>query len=239
MQRPSGRSAEQLREISITRNYTCHAEGSVLVCFGGTRVICTASVEKGVPSFMRGEGRGWVTAEYGMLPRSTGTRMGREASRGKQGGRTLEIQRLIGRSLRAVLDLSRLGENTITVDCDVIQADGGTRTAAITGACVALVDAINYLQRKKLIMDDPLLQMVASVSVGMYQGIPVLDLDYSEDSTADTDMNVVMGESGGFIEVQGTAERTPFARAELNSMLDLAAQGIQQLIVQQKAALAT
>ncbi len=238
MQRPSGRSAEQLREISITRNYTCHAEGSVLVCFGDTRVICTASVEKGVPSFMRGEGRGWVTAEYGMLPRSTGTRMGREASRGKQGGRTLEIQRLIGRSLRAVLDLTRLGENTITVDCDVIQADGGTRTAAITGACVALVDAINYLQRKKLIMDDPLLQMVASVSVGIYHGIPVLDLDYSEDSAADTDMNVVMGESGGFIEVQGTAERTPFARAELNGMLDLAARGIEQLIMQQKAALA-
>jgi ribonuclease PH len=238
MQRPSGRSAEQLREISITRNYTCHAEGSVLVCFGNTRVICTASVEKGVPSFMRGEGRGWVTAEYGMLPRSTGTRMGREASRGKQGGRTLEIQRLIGRSLRAVLDLTRLGENTITVDCDVIQADGGTRTAAITGACVALVDAINYLQRKKLIMDDPLLQMVASVSVGIYNGTPVLDLDYSEDSAADTDMNVVMGESGGFIEVQGTAERTPFARAELNGMLDLAARGIEQLIMQQKAALA-
>jgi ribonuclease PH len=238
MQRPSGRAAEQLREISITRNYTCHAEGSVLVCFGDTRVICTASVEKGVPSFMRGDGRGWVTAEYGMLPRSTGTRMGREASRGKQGGRTLEIQRLIGRSLRAVLDLTRLGENTITVDCDVIQADGGTRTAAVTGACVALVDAINYLQRKKVIVDDPLLQMVASVSVGIYQGTAVLDLDYSEDSIADTDMNVVMGESGGFIEVQGTAERTPFARAELNGMLDLAAQGIEQLIIQQKAALA-
>lgn len=238
MQRPSGRAAEQLREINITRNYTRHAEGSVLVCFGDTRVICTASVEKGVPSFMRGEGRGWVTAEYGMLPRSTGTRMGREASRGKQGGRTLEIQRLIGRSLRAVLDLTRLGENTITVDCDVIQADGGTRTAAITGACVALVDAINYLQRKKLIVDDPLLQMVASVSVGIYQGTAVLDLDYSEDSMADTDMNVVMGESGSFIEVQGTAERTPFARAELNGMLDLAAQGVQQLIAQQKMALA-
>jgi ribonuclease PH len=238
MLRPSGRAAEQLRDISITRNYTRHAEGSVLVCFGDTRVICTASVEKGVPSFMRGEGRGWVTAEYGMLPRSTGTRMGREASRGKQGGRTLEIQRLIGRSLRAAVDLARLGENTITVDCDVIQADGGTRTAAITGACVALVDAIHYLQREKLIKDDPLLQMVASVSVGIYQGIPVLDLDYSEDSTADTDMNVIMGEAGGFIEVQGTAERTPFARAELNDMLDLAAKGIQQLIAQQKTALA-
>ncbi len=239
MQRPSGRSAEQLRAISITRNYTRHAEGSVLVCFGDTKVICTASVEKGVPHFMRGEGRGWVTAEYGMLPRSTGSRMGREASRGKQGGRTLEIQRLIGRSLRAAVDLARLGEYTITVDCDVIQADGGTRTAAITGACVALVDAINYLQREKLLKYDPLLQMVASVSVGIYQGLPVLDLDYSEDSTADTDMNVVMGESGGFIEVQGTAERAPFSRAELNGMLDMAEQGIQQLIAQQKVALAT
>jgi len=239
MQRPSGRSAEQLRDITITRNYTRHAEGSVLVCFGDTKVICTASVEKGVPAFMRGEGRGWVTAEYGMLPRSTGTRMGREASRGKQGGRTLEIQRLIGRSLRAALDLSRLGENTITVDCDVIQADGGTRTAAITGACVAVIDAINYLQRGKLLQEDPLVQMVASVSVGIYSGMPVLDLDYAEDFAADTDMNVVMGESGGFIEVQGTAERTPFARAELDGMLDLAAQGIEQLIARQKAALAT
>ncbi len=238
MQRPSGRSAAQLREINITRNYTRHAEGSVLVCFGDTQVICTASVEKGVPRFMRGQGRGWVTAEYGMLPRSTGSRMGREASRGKQGGRTLEIQRLIGRSLRAAIDFSKLGENTITVDCDVIQADGGTRTAAITGACVAVVDAINYLQREKLIKDDPLLQMVASVSVGIYQGVPVLDLDYPEDSSADTDMNVVMGESGGFIEVQGTAEQAPFAREELNSMLDLASAGIQQLIALQKAALA-
>jgi ribonuclease PH len=239
MQRPSGRSAAQLREINITRNYTRHAEGSVLVCFGDTQVICTASVEKGVPRFMRGQGRGWVTAEYGMLPRSTGSRMGREASRGKQGGRTLEIQRLIGRSLRAAIDFSKLGENTITVDCDVIQADGGTRTAAITGACVAVVDAINYLQREKLIKDDPLLQMVASVSVGIYQGVPVLDLDYPEDSSADTDMNVVMGESGGFIEVQGTAEQAPFAREELNGMLDLASDGIQQLIALQKAALAS
>jgi ribonuclease PH len=239
MQRPSGRSAAQLREINITRNYTRHAEGSVLVCFGDTQVICTASVEKGVPRFMRGQGRGWVTAEYGMLPRSTGSRMGREASRGKQGGRTLEIQRLIGRSLRAAIDFSKLGENTITVDCDVIQADGGTRTAAITGACVAVVDAINYLQREKLIKDDPLLQMVASVSVGIYQGVPVLDLDYPEDSSADTDMNVVMGESGGFIEVQGTAEQAPFAREELNDMLDLASDGIQQLIALQKAALAS
>jgi ribonuclease PH len=239
MQRPSGRSAAQLREINITRNYTRHAEGSVLVCFGDTQVICTASVEKGVPRFMRGQGRGWVTAEYGMLPRSTGSRMGREASRGKQGGRTLEIQRLIGRSLRAAIDFSKLGENTITVDCDVIQADGGTRTAAITGACVAVVDAINYLQREKLIKDDPLLQMVASVSVGIYQGVPVLDLDYPEDSSADTDMNVVMGEAGGFIEVQGTAEQAPFAREELNDMLDLASDGIQQLIALQKAALAS
>jgi ribonuclease PH len=239
MQRPSGRAAEQLRDISITRNYTRHAEGSVLVCFGDTKVICTASAEKGVPSFMRGEGRGWVTAEYGMLPRSTGSRMGREASRGKQGGRTVEIQRLIGRSLRAALDLSRLGENTITIDCDVIQADGGTRTAAITGACVALVDAINYLQREKLLKDDPLREMIAAVSVGVYQGVPVLDLDYPEDSSADTDLNVIMGASGGFIEVQGTAEQAPFARGELDSMLDLASEGIQQLITIQKAALAS
>ena len=239
MQRPSGRTPSQLRDISITRNFTCHAEGSVLVCFGDTRVICTASVEKGVPRFMRGEGRGWVTAEYGMLPRSTGSRMGREASRGKQGGRTVEIQRLIGRSLRAALDLSQLGENTITIDCDVIQADGGTRTASITGACVALVDAISYLQREKLITGDPLLQMIGSVSVGIYQGVPVLDLDYPEDSAADTDMNVIMGESGGFIEVQGTAEGATFARDELNGMLDLAAAGIKELISKQKEALAS
>jgi ribonuclease PH len=239
MQRPSGRLPTQLREISITRNFTRHAEGSVLVCFGDTQVICTASVEKGVPKFMRGKGRGWVTAEYGMLPRSTNTRMGREASRGKQGGRTVEIQRLIGRSLRAALDMSKLGENTITIDCDVIQADGGTRTASITGACVALVDAINSLQREKVIQEDPLLHMIASVSVGMYQGVPVLDLDYPEDSAADTDMNVIMGESGGFIEVQGTAEGASFSRSELDAMLDLAAQGISELIVKQKAALAS
>jgi ribonuclease PH len=238
MERPSGRAPDQLREISFTRHFTRHAEGSVLVCFGDTRVVCTASVETGVPRFLRGEGRGWVTAEYGMLPRSTGSRMGREASRGKQGGRTVEIQRLIGRSLRAAVDLSKLGEHTITIDCDVIQADGGTRTASITGACVALVDAINHLQRKKLIQTDPLLQMVASVSVGVYQGVPVLDLDYPEDSAADTDMNVIMGESGGFIEVQGTAEGAPFAREELDNMLDLAGQGIGQLVDLQKAALA-
>ena len=193
MQRPSGRAPAQLRDITIDRHFTRHAEGSVLVSFGHTRVICTASVEQGVPRFMRGQGRGWVTAEYGMLPRSTGSRMAREAARGKQGGRTVEIQRLIGRSLRAAVDLEKLGENTITIDCDVIQADGGTRTAAITGACVALVDALNFLQRKKLLTGDPLLQMVASVSVGIYQGVPVLDLDYPEDSGADTDMNVIMG----------------------------------------------
>ena len=239
MQRPSGRAPAQLRDINIDRHFTRHAEGSVLVSFGHTRVICTASVEQGVPRFMRGQGRGWVTAEYGMLPRSTGSRMAREAARGKQGGRTVEIQRLIGRSLRAAVDLGKLGENTITVDCDVIQADGGTRTAAITGACVALVDAINFLQRKKLITGDPLLQMVASVSVGIYQGVPVLDLDYPEDSGADTDMNVIMGESGGFIEVQGTAEGAPFVRQELDAMLDLAAEGIDQLIARQKAALAS
>ena len=238
MQRPSGRAPDQLRDIDITRNFTCHAEGSVLVSFGATRVICTASVEPGVPRFLRGDGRCWVTAEYGMLPRSTGTRMGREASRGKQGGRTVEIQRLIGRSLRAAVDLEKLGENTITIDCDVIQADGGTRTASITGACVALVDALNYLQREKLINTDPLLQMIASVSVGVYQGVPVLDLDYPEDASADTDMNVIMGESGGFIEVQGTAEGLPFTRDELNAMLDLASTGISELIGKQRAALA-
>jgi ribonuclease PH len=238
MQRPSGRAPDQLRDITITRNFTCHAEGSVLVSFGRTRVICTASVERGVPRFMRGEGRGWITAEYGMLPRSTDSRMGREASRGKQGGRTVEIQRLIGRSLRAAVDLGKLGENTITIDCDVIQADGGTRTASITGALVALVDALNYLQREKLITEDPLLEMIASVSVGIYQGVPVLDLDYPEDFAADTDMNVIMGESGGFIEVQGTAEGATFAREELNSMLDLASAGILELIDKQKEALA-
>ena len=238
MQRPSGREPDQLRQISFARHYTRHAEGSVLVSFGDTRVICTASVDKGVPRFMRGEGRGWVTAEYGMLPRSTGTRMGREASRGKQGGRTVEIQRLIGRSLRAAVDLNKLGENTITIDCDVIQADGGTRTASITGACVALADALDYMRREQIIDDNTLLQMVASVSVGIYQGVPVLDLDYPEDSAADTDMNVIMGESGGFIEVQGTAEGAPFLRSELDGMLDLAAQGIGDLIRQQKQALA-
>ncbi|MFV0478217.1 MAG: ribonuclease PH [Parahaliea sp.] len=239
MQRPSGRRPDQLREISINRHFTCHAEGSVLVSFGNTRVICTASVEEGVPRFLRGEGSGWITAEYGMLPRSTGTRMGREAARGKQGGRTVEIQRLIGRSLRAAVDLKQLGEHTIMIDCDVIQADGGTRTASITGACVALVDAINHLQRTKRISSDPLRHLIASVSVGVYQGLPVLDLDYPEDSAADTDMNVVMAEGDHFIEVQGTAEGAVFGREALNNMLDLAADGVRELIELQKAALAS
>ncbi len=238
MQRPSGRQPHELREITISRNYTCHAEGSVLVEFGRTKVLCNASVSEGVPRFLRGSGQGWITAEYGMLPRSTGSRMDREAARGKQGGRTLEIQRLIGRSLRAVVDLKRLGEYTITVDCDVIQADGGTRTASITGACVALVDALNGLQRDKSLKTDPLNQLVASVSVGVYQGVPVLDLDYPEDSSADTDMNVVMGEDGGLIEVQGTAEGATFDRATLNQMLDLAEAGIRDLFEAQRQALA-
>jgi ribonuclease PH len=237
MSRPSGRAANQLREVSIQRGFTRHAEGSVLVAFGDTRVICTASVEQSVPRFLRGKGQGWITAEYGMLPRSTDSRMGREAARGKQGGRTVEIQRLIGRSLRAAVDLKLLGENSITIDCDVIQADGGTRTAAITGACVALVDALRYLQREGQIETDPLRHMVASVSVGVVDGIPVLDLDYPEDSTADTDMNVIMAEGGRFIEVQGTAEGDTFSRVELNDMLDLAGQGISELIEIQKAAL--
>jgi ribonuclease PH len=237
MSRASGRQPEQLRDVSITRNFTRHAEGSVLVAFGDTRVICTASVETSVPRFLRGKGQGWVTAEYGMLPRSTGSRMGREAARGKQGGRTVEIQRLIGRSLRAAVDLKQLGEHSITIDCDVIQADGGTRTASITGACVAMVDALRYLQRKGLIATDPLRRMVASVSVGMVNGMPVVDLDYPEDSSADTDMNVIMAEDGKFIEVQGTAEGETFSRDELNAMLDLAAGGIRQLIDAQKQVL--
>ena len=238
MTRPSGRAPQQLREISFTRAFTRHAEGSVLVSFGDTRVICTASAEAGVPRFMRGQGRGWVTAEYGMLPRSTDSRMAREAARGKQGGRTVEIQRLIGRSLRAALDLEKLGENTITLDCDVIQADGGTRTASITGACVALVDAIRSLQAKGLVKQDPLRAMVASVSVGIVDGQPVLDLDYPEDSKADTDMNVIMADGGEFIEIQGTAEGATFSRTELDSMLALAENGIEELIALQKAVLA-
>jgi ribonuclease PH len=237
MIRPSKRANDQLRDITITRHFTNQAEGSVLVAFGNTKVICTASVEKGVPRFLRGQGQGWITAEYGMLPRSTGSRMGREAARGKQGGRTVEIQRLIGRSLRAAVDLGALGENSITIDCDVIQADGGTRTASITGACVALVDAFAYMQKEGLIERSPLKQMLAAVSVGVYEGEPVLDLDYPEDSNAETDMNVIMTEQGGFIEVQGTAEGEPYSRKELDGMLALAEHGIQQLIEMQKKAL--
>lgn len=238
MNRPSGRMANQLRQVKITRRYTRHAEGSVLVEFGDTKVLCTASVTPGVPRFMKGEGRGWVTAEYGMLPRSTGTRMDREAARGKQGGRTVEIQRLIGRSLRAAVDLKKMGENTINIDCDVIQADGGTRTASITGACVALADAFNYMVEKRMCKENPLARLVASVSVGIYEGEAVLDLDYPEDSNAETDMNVVMGEDGGFIEIQGTAEGNPFSEDEFNAMLALAKQGIANLVNVQKMALA-
>lgn len=238
MSRPSGRRPEQLRNVKITRNYTKHAEGSVLVEFGDTKVICTASVDNSVPRFLRGKGQGWVTAEYGMLPRSTGSRMGREAARGKQGGRTQEIQRLIGRSLRAAVDLKALGENTITIDCDVIQADGGTRTASITGACVALTDAISSLQKSDKINSNPLNNMIASVSVGIYNGTPVLDLDYAEDSNAETDMNVVMNSHGGFIEVQGTAEAAPFSEEEFQQMMALAKRGIADLIKVQQVALA-
>lgn len=237
MNRPSGRQLDQLRDVAITRHFTRHAEGSVLICFGDTKVICTASVEKSVPSFLRGKGQGWITAEYGMLPRSTGGRMGREAARGKQGGRTVEIQRLIGRSLRAAVDLEVMGEHSITIDCDVIQADGGTRTAAITGACVALVDAFNYMQAEGLIEKSPLKHMIAAISVGIYEGEPVLDLDYPEDSGAETDMNVIMNENGGFVEVQGTAEGQCFSRVELDKLLALAEGGINSLIDFQKVAL--
>ncbi|WP_106476850.1 ribonuclease PH [Phytohalomonas tamaricis] len=235
--RPSGRQPDVSREIRLTREYTRHAEGSVLVEFGDTKVLCNASVEAGVPRWLRGKNQGWITAEYGMLPRATHTRGGREAARGKQGGRTLEIQRLIGRSLRAAVDLNKLGEFTITVDCDVIQADGGTRTASITGGCVALIDAIHYLQRKKMIKTDPFQQLVSSVSVGVYKGTPVVDLDYLEDSSADTDLNVVMAESGGLIEVQGTAEKAAFSRDELNAMIDLAEKAGAELFAHQRAAL--
>lgn len=238
MQRPSGRNPNQLRDIRITRRYTKHAEGSVLVEFGDTKVICTASVVNNVPSFLRGQGQGWLTAEYGMLPRSTGTRMDREAARGKQQGRTIEIQRLIGRSLRAAVDLSLLGENTINIDCDVIQADGGTRTASITGAWVALADAIAHLKATGKVTGEPLKRAIASVSVGIYQGVPVLDLDYPEDSAADTDMNVVMGDDGGIIEIQGTAEAEPFTEEEFAAMLKLAKQGIADLHHLQQEALA-
>jgi ribonuclease PH len=236
--RPSGRQAEELRRIQITRQYSKHAEGSVLIGFGDTQVICTASVEENIPRWLKGQGQGWVTAEYGMLPRSTGERMPREASRGRQGGRTLEIQRLIGRSLRAAIDLKALGERTITLDCDVIQADGGTRTASITGACVALYDAVDHTRKLGLIEGDPMRGMIASVSVGIYQGTAVLDLDYAEDANAETDMNVVMNAAGRFIEVQGTAEGEAYDRQQLNTMLDLADQGIRRLIQLQRDSLA-
>lgn len=238
LSRPSGRAAGQMREVRIERGYTRHAEGSVLVAFGETRVLCTASVENRVPPFLRGKGEGWVTAEYGMLPRATHTRGDREAARGKQGGRTLEIQRLIGRALRACVDRGALGERTITLDCDVLQADGGTRTAAITGAYVALADALRWLLDRREISRDPIFGAVAAVSVGVYRGMPVLDLDYAEDSDCDTDMNVVMNDGGGFIELQGTAEGHAFRREELDALLALAEQGIGELFAAQREALA-
>ena len=237
--RPSGRAPDELRAISFSRSFTRHAEGSVLVSFGDTRVLCTASIEGGVPGFLRGSGQGWVTAEYGMLPRATHTRSAREAARGKQTGRTQEIQRLIGRALRAVVDLKALGERTITLDCDVLQADGGTRTAAITGSFVALADAVDVLLKRRDISQNPLHGQVAAVSVGIFNGTPVLDLDYAEDANAETDMNVVMNSGGGFIEVQGTAEGHAFRRHELDQLLDLAAQGIAKLHAAQNLARGT
>ena len=238
MNRPSQRQARDLRPITITRSFTKHAEGSVLIEFGDTKVLCTASVLEKVPPHQKGSGEGWVTAEYGMLPRSTHTRSDREAARGKQSGRTQEIQRLIGRAIRSVFDLKRLGERTIHLDCDVLQADGGTRTAAITGAYVAARDAVNRLLHQKLITSDPIMDSVAAISVGIYQGVPVLDLDYAEDSDCDTDMNVVMTGRGGMIEVQGTAEGAPFSRTELEALLNLAQAGIEELTRIQKNALA-
>ncbi|MBD8525008.1 ribonuclease PH [Pseudomarimonas arenosa] len=237
IQRPSGRAADQLRPLTLQRGYTKHAEGSVLIAIGDTRVLCTASVEERVPGFLRGKGEGWITAEYGMLPRATHTRGGREAAQGKQGGRTLEIQRLIGRALRACVDRRALGERTITLDCDVLQADGGTRCAAITGAYVALVDAIRNLQQAGALKQSPVHGQIAAVSVGVYNGVPVLDLDYVEDSSCDTDMNVVMNDGGGFIELQGTAEGHAFRRDDLNSLLDLAQIGASALFQAQLAAL--
>lgn len=234
--RPSGRQVNQLRDVRITRNFTKHAEGSVLVEFGDTKVICTASVDNGVPRFMRGEGRGWVTAEYGMLPRSTGSRMMREAAKGKQSGRTVEISRLIGRCLRAAVDMEKLGEFTIQIDCDVIQADGGTRTASITGACVALADAINLMIADGRLKESPIKSMIGAVSVGIYEGTAVLDLDYAEDSVAETDLNVIMTAAGGYVEIQGTAEQEAFSPEELTSMLALAKDGITELCeIQQQA----
>ena len=236
--RPSGRSSAQIRPVTFTRRYTCHAEGSVLVEFGNTKVLCTASVVDGVPRFLKGQGQGWITAEYGMLPRATHTRNDREASKGKQGGRTLEIQRLIARALRSAVDLKALGEVTITIDCDVIQADGGTRTAAISGGCVALFDAISWLRKQNKITTNPMKGLVAAVSVGVVKGEVVCDLEYSEDSAAETDMNVVMTETGHLIEVQGTAEGEPFSVDQLNEMVTLARHGIREIIDAQKAALA-
>ena len=236
--RTGARAADALRPVTLQRGYTRHAEGSVLVSFGDTRVLCTASIEEGVPGFLRGKGQGWVTAEYGMLPRATHTRGDREAARGKQSGRTQEIQRLIGRSLRSVFDLKALGERSIHLDCDVLQADGGTRTAAITGAWVAAHDAVNWLLAQGRIAASPIRDAVAAVSVGIVQGVPLLDLEYTEDSACDTDMNVVMTGRGGFVEVQGTAEGTPFSRAEMDALLALAAKGIGELVAVQKAALA-
>ena len=235
--RPSSRAFNALREVTITRHYTRHAEGSVLVAFGDTRVLCTASIDEKVPPFLRGQGKGWLTAEYGMLPRSTHTRMDREAAKGKQSGRTQEIQRLIGRSLRAAFDLEAFGERTLQLDCDVIQADGGTRTAAITGAMVAAYDAFSTLLQRGAISAIPLKHFVAAISVGVYQGSPVLDLDYVEDSGCDTDMNVVMNDAGHYIELQGTAEGDAFDRATMNALLDLAESGIRTLITQQKSVL--
>ena len=236
--RPGGRRPDELRPVRLQRHYTKHAEGSVLVQFGDTHVLCTASVEERVPPFLRDTGRGWVTAEYGMLPRATNTRTDREAARGKQSGRTQEIQRLIGRSLRAVVDLAALGPRSIQVDCDVLQADGGTRTASITGAFVALHDALSLLKERKLLEKLPIKDFVAAVSVGVYKGVPVLDLDYAEDSACDTDMNIVMTGAGGFIEMQGTAEGAPFSRAEADALLGLAERGIRELVARQKEALA-
>jgi ribonuclease PH len=235
--RPSERTNAQVRPVTFTRNFTEHAEGSVLVEFGGTKVLCNATVDTGVPRFLKGKGQGWITAEYGMLPRSTHSRMRREANAGKQGGRTLEIQRLIARSLRAAVDLEALGEFTITIDCDVIQADGGTRTASITGACVALVDALNHMIEKKMIKSNPLKYMIAAVSVGVYKGQAICDLEYLEDSDAETDMNVVMADNGKMIEIQGTAEGEPFSHQELLTMLELADNGIKDLFAQQLDAL--
>ena len=235
--RPSGRRPEELRAWRITRHFTRHAEGSVLIEAGDTKVLCTASVEEGVPAFLKGKGQGWLTAEYGMLPRATNTRTRREAAEGRQSGRTQEIQRLIGRSLRAVVDLGRLGERTVKIDCDVLQADGGTRCAAITGAYVAVADAIAWMRGKNLIAGDPLTDSVAAVSVGIAGGVPMLDLDYAEDSSCDTDMNIVMTGRGGFVEMQGTAEGAPFTRGEIDALVDLAAAGIRQLLDAQAAAL--